>query len=61
MSGENPTRDLNDYARVRYAERTHEMATEMYGMLPPWRWAEWFRRRREVNRRMAWLRETRRG
>lgn len=60
MSGENPTRDLGYDARLRYAERTREMAMEMFGMILPWRWPAWFRRRREVRQRMAWLRESRR-
>ena len=46
---------VNEYARLRYAYETHDMAMSMFGMLWPWKWAEWFRTYREVKRRLRYL------
>jgi hypothetical protein len=47
------------HERYEYALRTHRMALDMFEMIVPWRWKQWFATRREVLRRIAALKEAR--
>lgn len=40
-------------ARLAYAQETHRLALELWDYIfPPWRWPEWFRRRRVIRARI---------